>query len=58
MKHGSALTANGRAARTTAANWIFEGLGLPNRLHATPNADTTTKAWNRSNAFAHEPANV
>ena len=58
MKHTSALTAGGRAARASTANGMQERHGPANGLHATVNAGTATKAWNRSNAFAHEPANV
>ena len=43
MAQGSSLTANGRAARATAAyNWMCESLGLPNRLHATATAAKVT----------------
>ncbi len=58
MEQGSALTASGRAARHTAANGCKSGHGLANSFHATANAGTATKAYNRRNAFAPEPANV
>ena len=44
MKQGSALTANGRAARAAVANWMHERLGRTNRLQTTVNAGTVTKA--------------
>ena len=47
MEQGSALTANGRAARATVAyNWMSECLGLPNRLHATATAAKATNDVN------------
>ena len=46
MKQGSALTASGRAARATATNWMYEWLGLPNRLHAMTTAATATNEVN------------
>jgi hypothetical protein len=46
MKQGSALTANGRAARAAAANRVAERHGLANNLQPTVNAGTATKAWN------------
>ena len=58
MEQGSALTASGRAARATDANQVQERHGLANNLRTTVTAGTAAKAWNRRNAFAHEPANV
>ena len=47
MEQGSALTANGRAARAAAAyNWMCEWLGRPNRLRATATAATATNEVN------------
>jgi hypothetical protein len=47
MEQGGALTANGRAARATAAyNWMYEWLGLPNRPHTTETAATATNEVN------------
>ena len=58
MEQGRALTASGRAARSIAANRVQERHGLANNLQTTVTAGTAAKAWNRRNAFAHEPANV
>ena len=40
MKQCRALTAKGRAARATAANWMREWLCLLNKLYATATAAT------------------
>jgi hypothetical protein len=46
MEPSRALTANGRAARATAAKWKCERLGLTKTLYAKAAAGTATSEVN------------